>query len=182
MQHRYYTLFVQDDVRLTSKLTVNFGLRWDPRAGMRQYGNNDEAWIPGQQSTQFPKAPVGLVFYGDKGLENGSIRNSYNDFAPRVGLAYNFAPKTVLRSAYGIFYDEFQSILYNSITQQFPWANQTTLTGPLSFSDPFAGGTLDRQPVMSVTCVPFLAGVPAGGLVDETALVGEPCTPTTWRM
>ena len=34
-----------------------------------------------------------------------------------MGLAYNFAPKTVLRAAYGIFYDEFQSILYNSITQ-----------------------------------------------------------------
>jgi hypothetical protein len=48
----------------------------------------------------------------------------------------------VLRSAYGIFYDEFQSILYNSITQQFRWANQTTLVGPLSFSDPFSGGPI----------------------------------------
>jgi hypothetical protein len=140
VQHRYYTLFIQDDVRLTSKLTVNLGLRWDPRAGMRQYGNNDEAWIPEQQSTKFPLAPTGLIFYGDKGIENGVIPNSYNNFAPRVGLAYNFAPKTVLRAAYGIFYDEFQSILYNNITQQFPWANQTTLVGPLSFSDPFAGG------------------------------------------
>jgi outer membrane receptor for ferrienterochelin and colicin len=58
VQHRYYTLFAQDDVRLTSKLTVNFGLRWDPRAGMRQYGNSDETYVPGQQSTQFPNAPL----------------------------------------------------------------------------------------------------------------------------
>ena len=140
--HRYYTLFVQDDVRLTSKLTVNFGLRWDPRSGMRQYGNCEETWVPGQQSTQFPNAPVGLLFYGDKGVEKGVIPNSYKTFAPRLGLAYNFAPKTVLRAAYGIFYDEFQSILFNQITQQFPWANQTTLVGPLSFSDPFSGGTI----------------------------------------
>jgi hypothetical protein len=142
VKHRYYTLFVQDDIRLTGKLTVNFGLRWDPRAGMRQYGNCDEAWVPGQQSTQFPNAPQGLMFYGDKGIEHGVIPNSYSNFAPRLGLAYNFAPKTVLRSAYGIFYDEFQSILYNQITQQFPWANQTTLVGPLSFSDPFSGGPI----------------------------------------
>src|SRR4029077_9168969 len=60
VQHRYYTLFAQDDVRLTSKLTVNFGLRWDPRAGMRQYGNSDETYVPGQQSTQFPNAPLGM--------------------------------------------------------------------------------------------------------------------------
>jgi outer membrane receptor protein involved in Fe transport len=156
VQHRYYTLFVQDDMRLTDKLTVNLGLRWDPRAGMRQYGLNDEAWVPGQQSAKFPLAPQGLIFYGDKGIENGAIPNSYNDFAPRVGLAYNFAPKTVVRAAYGIFYDEFQSILYNNITQQFPWANQTTLVGPLSFSDPFGGGPiLDPASWKPSATVPF---------------------------
>jgi len=123
---------------------------------MHQYGNNDEAWAPGRQSTQFPLAPAGLIFYGDKGIENGVIPNSYKNFAPRVGLAYNFAPKTVLRAAYGIFYDEFQSILYNSITQQFPWANQTTLVGPLSFSDPFSGGPiLDPASWKPSATVPF---------------------------
>ncbi len=107
VQHRYYTLFMQDDVRVTDKLTVNLGLRWDPRAGIRQYGNCDEAWVPGQQSTRFPNAPLGLIFSGDKGIEHGVIPNSYLNFAPRVGLAYNFVPKTVHRAAYGIFYDEF---------------------------------------------------------------------------
>jgi len=48
----------------------------------------------------------------------------------------------VIRSAYVIFFDEFQSILFNNITQQFPWANQTTLVGPLKFSDPFSGGPI----------------------------------------
>jgi hypothetical protein len=142
VQHRYYTLFVQDDVRLTSKLTVNLGLRWDPRAGMRQYGNNDQTYVPGQQSTQFPNAPLGLIFYGDKGIENGTIPNSYRNFAPRIGLAYQVAPKTVIRSSYGIFYDEFPSILYNSVTQGLPWASQVTLNGPLKFSDPFSGGSI----------------------------------------
>ena len=142
VQHRYYTLFAQDDVRLTSKLTVNFGLRWDPRAGMRQYGNSDQTYMPGQQSTQFPNAPLGMIFYGDKGIEHGTIPNSYLNFAPRMGLAYQIAPKTVVRAAYGIFYDEFQSILYNNVTQGLPWASQVTLTGPLSFSDPFSGGPI----------------------------------------
>jgi len=156
VEHRYYTLFVQDDIRLTSKLTVNLGLRWEPRAGMRQYGLCDEAWVPGQQSTLFPYAPVGLIFEGDKGIGGGVIPNNYNDFAPRLGLAYNIAPKTVIRSAYGIFYDEFQSILYNNITQQFPWANQTTLVGPLSFSNPFGGGTiLDPTNWKPTATVPF---------------------------
>ena len=151
IHHRYYTLFLQDDYRLTNKLTVNLGIRWEPRAGLRQYANQDETYVPGQQSTQFPNAPLGMIFYGDKGIEHGVIPNTYRNFAPRLGLAYEFLPKTVVRAAYGIFYDEFPSILYNNVEQGYPWAASINLVGPLSFSSPFGAGPILDPTAYKVT-------------------------------
>jgi hypothetical protein len=167
--HRYYTAFIQDDIRLTNKLTVNAGLRWDPRAGLHQWGHADETFVLGQQSTKVPNAPPGMIFYGDAGIENGSIPNSLAVFAPRIGLAYQFAPKMVVRAAYGIFYDELPSILFNTILQGLPWTPQATLQGPLSFSNPYSGGPIldpvDYKVDFNVKFADYLAfQVPAPGM------------------
>lgn len=147
-EHRYYSLFVQDDVRLTNKLTVNAGLRWEPRTGLSN--RDDETYVAGQQSTMFPNAPVGLIFKGDKGIENGTIRNSVLNFAPRLGLAYEIAPKTVVRAAYGIFFDDFPSNIFNTVIQGVPWTPQATLQGPLQLSNPYGG----NAPIDPVNFVP----------------------------
>ena len=139
-EHRYYSVFVQDDIRVTNKLTINAGLRWEPRAGLSN--RDDETYLPGQQSTLYPNAPAGLIFKGDPGLPNGTIPNSYKNFAPRIGLAYEVAPKTVIRAAYGIFYDDFPSNVMNTVIQGLPWTPQATLQGPLQLSNPYAGGAV----------------------------------------
>jgi len=138
--HLYFPLFVQDDIRLTKKLTVNAGLRWEPRNGLRN--RQDETYVPGQQSTAYPNAPRGLLFNGDPALGSGTIRNSYNNFGPRLGLAYELTPKTVVRAAYGIFYDDFPSNVFNTVIQGMPWTAQATLQGPVQLSNPYAGGPI----------------------------------------
>ena len=137
-EHFYFPLFVQDDIRLTSKLTVNAGMRWEPRSGMSN--RTDETFVAGQQSTQFPNAPQGLLFKGDQLIKDGTIPSSFMKFAPRLGLAYALSSKTVVRTAYGIFYDDFPSNIFNTVIQGMPWTTQATLQGPLQLSNPYAGG------------------------------------------
>ncbi len=143
-QHFYFPLFVQDDIRLTSKLTINAGLRWEPRSGMSNRA--DETYMAGQQSTAYPNAPMGLIFKGDSALGGGTIPYSWKNFAPRLGLAYEIAPRTVIRAAYGIFVDDFPSNVFNTVIQGMPWTTQATLQGPLQLSNPY-GSAAPLDPV-----------------------------------
>jgi carboxypeptidase family protein len=136
-----FSLYVQDDFRIGKKLTLNLGLRWDPKLGLGEGGHRLTTFNPGQQSTVFPNAPLGLIFYGDRGAENGVIPSYWKSLAPRVGLAYQVSPRTVIRSAYGIFYDEYFGLMLNRTIQTQPWIDDATLTGPLQFSNPYGSGT-----------------------------------------
>lgn len=103
MQQNYYALFVQDDWRITSKLTLNLGLRWEtenPRTDrFNQLANFDGSLqVPG-----FPYTGA-LTYVNVNGQSRYQVNPDRNNFAPRVGLAYQLASKTVLRGGAGIFY------------------------------------------------------------------------------
>ncbi|MDQ1640052.1 MAG: hypothetical protein QOF62_3391 [Pyrinomonadaceae bacterium] len=95
-----YGFFVQDDWRATPKLTLNLGLRYDYQAIAKPpISNPDPALVAAGFNTGFqPK---------DK-----------NNFAPRLGMAYSFDPKTVIRAAYGIFYGRTPSIITGTAHSQ----------------------------------------------------------------
>ena len=142
-------LFLQDDIRLTQKLTVNVGLRWDPRFDINEKYMKRTTFVPGRQSEIYPNAPLGLLVQRDRGFENGIIPTQWNLFAPRFGLAYQLRPRTVIRSAYGIFYDTYMSIFNNRTAAGQPFVAQSVINGPVRISDPYAGGPiLDPTPVV----------------------------------
>ena len=95
-RQREYNLYVQDDFHVSSKLTVNLGLRWEfatPR------------WERDNVLTNFDPATNTLLRATNGSLYNRTLVNpDYKDFAPRIGLAYSFTPKTVFRAGYGISY------------------------------------------------------------------------------
>ena len=113
--------FVQDDWRVSNKLTVNVGLRWEPQPTPYDANNRlGNLWI--RRDPQTGRYYGTLMWSGinpqidpETGIANepahtfgfgpGLERNNYLDFAPRVGLAYQINQKTVVRSAYGIFYN-----------------------------------------------------------------------------
>ncbi len=107
-------LFVQDDWKVNRKLTLNAGLRWDPWLPPTDLNETLVGFEQGFQSSIAPNAPVGLVFKGDRGLQESVFQKNWKDFGPRVGFAY--APgslgKTVLRGGYGIFYGFPEGLLY----------------------------------------------------------------------
>ena len=133
--NNYVALYLQEDFRITPKFTLNLGLRWDPRLPFKEPADKEMAFLPGQQSTRFPNAPLGLVFLGDAPIRDHVVPPDYNNLAPRVGFAYQAMPKTVIRAAYGVFYTQDPSIILNRGAQGQPFVRQTTLNAsenPLS--------------------------------------------------
>lgn len=99
LRQHMHSLYFQDDYRVTSKLTLNLGLRWDFATPFYERDNN---------YTNFDPTTLTMVHAKGGSLFNRSlVHPDYKDFGPRIGLAYSLNPKTVLRSAYGISYTFF---------------------------------------------------------------------------
>ena len=119
------SLFVQDEFKIHPRLTLTFGLRWEPffpwvdRYDRLQSLNGIATRA---QSTRFPAAPPGILFAGDPGVPRGLSPNDLNNFAPRFGFAWDVFGdgKTSVRGGYGFYYD---SIKADSVSQEnAPWA------------------------------------------------------------
>ena len=82
-------LYFQDNYRLTPHLTLNAGLRWDPGLADKDILGYMSWIVPGAQSTRFPNAPPGILYYGDPGTPNGSTFSRWDQLAPRLGFAWD---------------------------------------------------------------------------------------------
>jgi outer membrane receptor protein involved in Fe transport len=102
-----YSAFAQDEFRLSPRLTLNLGLRYE--LPLPFVDNNDAitAFRTGVQSVKFPAAPTGLVYPGDPGVPRGVVKTDKNNLAPRVALVWDPTGhgRTSVRAAWGIFYD-----------------------------------------------------------------------------
>jgi hypothetical protein len=119
-QHRLFS-YIQDTWRITPKLTLNYGLRWE--IYFPQYVN-------GKDQGGFQNLATGEVLIaGENGIGlNGNINTSLKHFAPRLGLAYQITPKTVIRLGGGRSYDVgvFGVSFGHNVTQNLPvLANQS---------------------------------------------------------
>ncbi len=101
-----YYWFVQDNVRVSDRLSLSLGLRHEIDMYPVHPGDLITAYVPGMQSTCVPQAPTGIVFPCDPGIPRAGLNNDYNNLAPRLGVAYDLRGdgKTVLRGGYGLSY------------------------------------------------------------------------------
>jgi hypothetical protein len=97
-----HALYMQDDYHVSPKLTLNVGLRWEFATPLFERDNNYSNFDPTTDS--MIRATGGSLY------NRSLVHPDYKDFGPRIGLAYSFDPKTVLRSGYGISYTFFNRV------------------------------------------------------------------------
>lgn len=124
LRQHVHSLYVQDDWRVTPKLTLNLGLRWDFATPI---WDRDNYWSNFDPTTNtLVRATNGSLF------NRALVHPDYTDFGPRVGLAYSVDPKTSIRAGYGISYSFFNRpgsamegingplAIFGTLNQSFP--------------------------------------------------------------
>ena len=123
-QNRYF-FYAQDTWRATQKLTVNYGLRWEfyTPESVNGKGNGGFAVLP--------EGVIRVAGYGNIS-DNGNTASNYKLFAPRIGIAYEVTPKTVVRMGYGRSFDVgvFGSLFGHTVTQNLPVLANQNINGP----------------------------------------------------
>ena len=150
IRSKHYDGFAQDEWHLRKNLVLTLGVRYEYSTPKRDLQGRSFSIIPGLQSQRFVNAPVGLVFPGDPGAPTGSNFPDKNDWAPRLGFAWDVTGKgtTSVRGGFGMFYDVLKgedNLQFNGqapffgAVNLFPSPLSSNPSGPLNYlSDPFA--------------------------------------------
>jgi hypothetical protein len=141
----YLGLYASDTWKVSPRLTVNMGVRWEPSlptiiANGNVYNFDNNAFLQGVRSKVYTNAPPGVFYSGDDGVPyKTGVNGRYTNFAPRVGLSFDpwGNGKTSIRAAFGINYDTTGGNLANATQGAPPWGNVLTLQGPLPFLNPY---------------------------------------------
>jgi len=169
-QELYYGLYIQDNIKVSPKLTLNVGLRYELETplterydrSVTQFAFDAPSPIEAQAIANYarstnpiPELPVsqfhvrgGLLFAGANGNPREFWKGSKNDFLPRIGLAWQAFPSTVVRAGYGIFYDTIGTA--NRAPIQTGYSQQTPIQASLdngvtyiaTLANPFPNGLL----------------------------------------
>ena len=174
--------FAQDDIRLTPRLTVNAGLRYEifgaPSETDGRFSNFDADiavkgpipatgtfsgfTLPSNYNGTFPSGVVRTSF-------PSLYRTPHGDVSPRLGFAWQVMgkPVVVLRGGYGIYYDRHAGNVAEQIINQLPWATLQIVSGapngPATLQQPFVPNVLPNSgyPVfmpLTPTSTPFIEG------------------------
>src|SRR6266566_835796 len=162
----YYGAYWQDDWRITPKLTLNYGLRAEHEDGLREQHNNFSVGFNPKATSilsnvTIPADPIagtaarqvtgGLIYAGVDGNKTSQGNPPSVKWSPRVGAAYSFTSRTVLRGGYGIFWAPYNYPIPNTtnnnygqvgFTQNTVSVPQTTLIPTVTLDNPFPNGVV----------------------------------------
>jgi hypothetical protein len=167
---KQYALFAQDEWKVTPRLALTLGLRYEYTTPETDTRGFSFSIIPGLQSKRFVNAPLGLVFPGDPGAPKGWYFPDRKNFAPRFGFAWDpFGNgKTSVRGGFGMFYDTLNGWMSDWATDEPPWAGGADI-----FFNPLAnaqGNILSNPYVAAGAGDPFPSVIPPPSNLDFFAV------------
>jgi hypothetical protein len=153
----YNSAYAQDDWRLSPRLTINLGLRYDYFQPYKENADQQANFIPngplgigtGSGIYELPASQQGKVNFGAPFLDtlakdNVTIQYVNNNrlatsqktaFAPRIGFAYQADPRTVFRGGFGLFYGGLQSQGSTNLGENFPYSLSANIPAPNCFTN-----------------------------------------------
>jgi len=187
-QSVYHAFYIQDNWRLTKKLTINLGLRYDYQTPVtdrfdrmnRGFDTTAASPIAQQAEANYAKNPVaartapfkvvgGLVFVGTGGQPRYNFDPVRNNFMPRAGFAYQFNTKTVVRGGYGLYYISLVDARLTNVNQSTLPMSQLGFTSTTTMNTTLGGLPLDQLKN------PFPQGQvrPVGASLGLSTLLGQ---------
>ena len=134
--------YFQDSIKVTPRLTVLLGARWQPQFGMREAEGRMMAWRPGQPSTVFPLAPTGVVAVGDQGISGATYPVRWGDVGPRASIVWDMFGngKAALRVGYALMTDYEYVMNFDGMGTSFPYGLFLSMptTSLASLANPYA--------------------------------------------
>ena len=135
--------YVQDAFKVTSRFTINAGLRYELPEPYSEIHNRLSLFEPGKQSLLMPNAPTGLLYPGDPGVPAGLIPTDMKAFAPRFGIAWDpdSHGNLLITSSYGMFYEPYYTGQGGPLQAPIsapPFLGTPQISLP-DFADPFNG-------------------------------------------
>lgn len=152
---RYYGAYIQDDFRVSSRLTFNFGVRFEKETGLME---EEDRFVVAFDRTLNPGGALGALTVNGNPVRGGLIYANTNGFgreqgdqpavkiSPRIGMVYSINPKTVVRAGYGVYwapwpYQFVGAANYGQIGySQNTFMEQNQFVPTANFANPFPGG------------------------------------------
>ncbi len=168
-QRMYFASYAQDDFKVTSKLTLNLGLRWDYFGPVNETNGGQANFVPSGPPNNKPEylipatgkdvralsasftsllAKDGITLNSTNSYGQGLTQTQKTNFAPRLGFAYEVTPKLVARGGFGLFFNSFENAGYGpNIGENYPFVynfdfvpqGPDSEVAPVSLNTPFAG-------------------------------------------
>jgi carboxypeptidase family protein/TonB-dependent receptor-like protein len=151
MRMNVFAAYAQDTFRLSPRLTLNFGIRWEPElpAHDKQSRGNQfslPAYLAGYHTVdpRYPNAPAGLLFAVDPINKHGNqfTENHWLATSPRIGVVWDptGSGKQTIRSAFALIHDSVELFYPERWTTNPPYASSVSLVNPTApFSNPWQG-------------------------------------------
>lgn len=142
---RFFGVYGQDTWKVTQRLTVNYGVRWEPFFPQQIkngsiYSFDLNRFAQGIRSSVYTNSPPGFTYPGDSGFNsNAGIEKQWKNFQPRVGLAFDPTGdgKTAIRAGFGIAYDFVNQQLHHNTVCFSPFCGDLTINGPIPLDNPW---------------------------------------------
>jgi hypothetical protein len=145
--------FIQDEWRVAKNLSLFYGIRYEYQNPYYEVHNH---------TSNFDPASGNILLAGRGGNSSALINGDKNNWGPRLGFAYQFDSRTVLRGGYGIYYSPENDAREDVLTKNYPFNNQQTFTnGPYEFDYQLDAG------VPRVTSIDIPAGASS---IDPTTI------------
>jgi len=168
IRNKYIGAFAQDSWQLRPNLVLNYGLRWDVLPPWHEKYNQLQTFVLGQKSIVYPGAPTGMVFPGDPGIPSTLAPTKWDNFSPRLGVAYSpdfedgllekvfgHTGKSSIHAGFGFFYSAFEGLSAGIMSACAPYGyDYDSTSGHPQFDEPFISATTgltNGQPFPSPT-------------------------------
>jgi Carboxypeptidase regulatory-like domain/TonB-dependent Receptor Plug Domain len=157
LRHTAFDTYAQDSYKITRRVTVDAGIRWEPFLPPVDNLNDQICYDPtfSKKSSYYPTAPPGILFpgppkgsgslgQGDPGCPRSMVPNRWKNVAPRLG--FNVDPfgngKTSVRASFGIFWDQARLIAWNRFSTAQPFDESVIVNGPTVLQPSLSGNNI----------------------------------------